>query len=571
MTIQNLKNHQWAILLALIAGVIVAFPQFYLRYDNQAVYQGIEEIGTEDEIAWLSRVREVYDGHPLLNNPYLKEGKSDPYLYQPLGSDIIASLGKLFSLDINNAILLSRFLFSFFLSLLIYGFVLLFTKEKLVALATSSFLMLGNSLFARRAIFQILQGESPSSTYLNYTRPVNPLMTHLFFFGFLLCFWLFLEKKQWRWGILSALILGLSFYDYFYTWTFLGAFLGVLIIIFLLRKKWHDAKRIGLVLLGALLIALPFFLNIYRATLHPNYAEVSQRFVFETRSYTLGLLVPLLLVVFLLCFPRKYKEQYYFGLALVIAPLIVLNQQFITGKTLMTDHYHWYFHLPLAIVFVLMIFFFWVSKLNRPMLKRISAMLIIVSSILTGLLIQSNSYAKNKERIIGLQNYGPVMEWLAQNAPKDEVIFANEEASHLVVIYTPLNVFYHGVARMTLAATTARLEDTVFLYYRLDGLARDKAAEVFSRDRVEISHLIYGMYYRDGREMSDELLLKIIQRGQDSFAVSTSDFFKAMLDKYQVSYLIWDKKQNPQWQLDQYLFLEKVKEIGDFAIYKNKL
>ena len=568
MTILNLKNHQWAILLALIAGVLIAFPQLYLRYDNQTSYQGVELLGMEDEEPWLSRVREVYDGYPLLNNPYLKEGKSDPYLYQPLGSNIIVSLGRIFSLDINNAILLSRFLFSFLVSLLIYGFVLLFTKEKLVALATSSFLMLGNSLFARRAIFQILQGESPSSTYLNYTRPVNPLMTHLFFFGFLVCFWLFLEKKQWRWGVLSALTLGLSFYDYFYTWTFLYAFLGVLILIFLLRKKWHDAKRIGLVLFGASLIALPYLFNLYRATLHPNYAEVSQRFIVENRGFILGLAVPLLLVVFLLFFSRKKKEQYYFGLALVVAPLIVLNQQFITGKILMTDHYHWYFNLPLAIIFSLLIFFFWISKLNWPIFKKTSAILIIIISILMGLWIQNNSYTKNKDRIIGLQRYGPVMEWLSQNAPKEEVVFANEETSHLVVIYTPLNVFYHGVARMTLAATTARLQNTIFLYYRLDGLTQDKIIEVFFKDRVEISHLVYGMNFRGDREMPDELLLGIIQKGQDSFSLSTSDFFKGMLDQYQVSYLVWDKKQNPRWQLDQYPFLEKVAEIGDFAIYK---
>jgi len=571
MTIKNLKNHQWAILLALIAGIIVAFPQFYLRYDNQAVYQGIEEIGTEDEIAWLSRVREVYDGHPLLNNPYLKEGKNDPYLYQPLGSNIIASLGKLFTLDINNAILLSRFLFPFLVFLLVYGFVLLFTKQKITALATSSFFMLGNCLFARKAIFQILQGDSPSATYLNYTRPVNPLMTHFFFFGFLLCFWLFLEKKQWRWGILSTLILGLSFYDYFYTWTFLFAFLGASIAIFILRKRWHDAKRIGLVLSGALLIALPFFLNLYRATLHPNYAEVSQRFIVEGKGIVLGLAVPLLLVMFLLCFPRKQKEQYFFGLALVIAPFIVLNQQLITGKILMTDHYHWYFHLPLAMIFLLMISFFWISKLNRPMLQRIFAILIIVSSILTSLLVQNNSYAKNKDRIADSQKYGPVMEWLSQNAPKDEVVFANEETSHLVVIYTPLNVFYHAVARMTLAATTERLENTIFLYYRLDGLAQDKITDVFFKDREKISHLVYGMYYRGDREMPDELLLGIMQKCQDSFSLSTNDFFREMMDKYQVSYLVWDKKQNPQWQLDQYLFLEKVTEIGDFSIYKNAL
>ena len=38
---------------------------------------------------------------------------------------------------------------------------------------------------------------------------------------------------------------------------------------------------------------------------------------------------------------------------------------------------------------------------------------------------------------------------------------------------------------------------------------------------------------------------------------------------YDIKYVVWDKKNHPKWQLDQYQFLNKVYEEGDFAIYEN--
>ena len=579
--LQFLKNHQWALVLAFIASIIISYPQISLRYDNRDVYQGVEILGgIGDERAWLSRVREAYDGHPSISNAYFKEGKNDPYLFQPLGSVIIAYLGKLFSLDINNTLLLFRLLFPFSVFLLIYGFLLFFTKEKLVALTTSAFLFFGNTIFSRNALFSMLSGDPPSPYYLNYTRPVNPLMTSFFFYGFLLCFLLFLDastrlsvKKQWIWGVASTLMLGLSFYDYFYTWTFLYSFLGVLILIFLFQKKWQDIKRIGLVLLGSLLIAVPYLWNLYRATTYLTYSEVGQRHgLIETHAPVLGFLVPLLFIFFLLFFPRAWKERYYFALALVIAPFIVLNQQIITGKVLQYAHYHWNYHLALAMIFLSIIFFSWVSKTNWRMLKKTSAILIIVVSIFTGFWVQSSSYAVNKELVIDRQRYGAPLNWLSQNAVKDEVVFSDNETARLIVIYTPLNVFYHSSARYSLAATTERLTNTLFLYYRLNGVSGNEAQEVFFKDREDISWAIYGIYYRDiagGYEkIPDEILLDLVGKYQESFMVDNSTFFKEMLQKYQVKYLVWDKRDYPLWNLEQYQFLRKITELGDFVIYQ---
>lgn len=572
--IQILKDHKWAILLAFIAAVIIASPQVYLRYDLGDSYQGIEIMGaSDDEQNWLPRVREVQDGYPTFSCVFFKDGKDWPYLLQPLGTIMFASSGSLLSLDFNNTILLSRFFFSFIVFLIIYAFVFFLSKNKLTALSITTFFVLAKALFNRTLIAHLLSWGSPSLKFLNLTRPVNPLMTYFFFFGFLLFFWLFLKRKQWRWGILSALFLGLSFYDYFFTWTFLYSFLGVLVIIFLLQKNWQKIKMILAVSIGAAFMAIPYFINVYQVTTTPYYQEsVQKAALLDVREPFLGFLVPILFVIFLLFFPKKWKDRFFFGLALVIAPFIVLNQQLITGKVLSYVHYYWYYHKPLAIIFLLMIFFFWLSQRNWHFFKKAFAVFLILASIGCGIWIQSASYAANKEEIIESQKYGPVMDWLNENASKDEVVFSHDELAQLIVIYTPLNVFDHSSAASCLSASNERILNALFLYYKLDGVGKDQAPEVFLADRRRISQRLYGLHYRkttgDYGGIPDEVIQEIAQKYQASFEVPTVDFLNDLWIKYEVKYLVWDRESNPQWQLDQYSFLEKVAEIGGFAIYE---
>lgn len=569
------KNHKWAILLALVSAVIIAYPQIYLRYDLGAAYQGIEAMGvSDDEANWLMRIREVQDGHPSLSSTYTKDGKDGPYLFQPLGSMVVGFLGQIFSLDLNNTLLLFRFLFPIIVFLLIYAFLLLFTKEKLIALSASTFFILGSSLFARQVLARLLYWGTPKINFLTLARPVNPAMTWVFFFGFLISFWLFLEKKQWRWGILSILTLGLSFYDFLYTWTFIYVFCGMLLLVFLFQKKWPEAKRVLIVLGGAIVVAIPYFLNLYAVTLHPNYLEVAQRFgMLEGRQPMIGFLAPLLIVAVLVLFPRFPKERYWFALALAVAPFVVLNQQLITAKTLSHVHYHWYFTKPLAMIFFLIIIFFFLLKTKWHFLAKPFAILVIAVSIATGIFVQNASYASNKEDIVAKQKYGPVMDWLNENGKKEDVVFANtEEASRLLVVYTPMNLLYHPGGGLTLAASRDRLLDIFFLTYRLDGVEENEADKVFLENRRKISHLLYGMYYPftagDYEAIPDAILLDFAGKYKNYLDIPEADFINILLKRYEVRYILWDKNENASWQLDKYSFLKKATQSGDFIIYE---
>ena len=94
MNLQLIKTHQWAILLAFLVGIIVAFPQFYFSYDHSETYQGIYIANSDSEAYYLNRVQEVRDGHPSLNSAHFKDGKDDPYLFPPLDEILVAYLGK---------------------------------------------------------------------------------------------------------------------------------------------------------------------------------------------------------------------------------------------------------------------------------------------------------------------------------------------------------------------------------------------------------------------------------------------------------------------------------------------
>ena len=573
---QMLRDHKLAIFFALLTSILIIAPQIYFRFEhkNDGIYQGIELLPDSPRSALT---REVLDGHPGVANVYYKDGKDGPYLWQPLQPIVVGYMGKIFSLDINNTILLSRLVLPFVIFLLIYSFVLLFFRDKLVALSGAALLLLGDPILSYSGISRIIRGMSPDS-FLRVASPVNPAMIYLPFFAFLVVFWLFYKKQNWRYGIASAVLLGLNFYNYFYSWSWLYAFGGILILLSLFQKKWREATKLASVFLGGLLIAIPYFINLYQATLYPTYGDASAHFgvVLSHAPMFVGFTVIGALIVFLVGFPREDREGYFFGLALLLTPFITQNQQIITGKVLQPAHYHWFFNKPLAVVFVLLVIFHLLNSRGLHFYKKILATIIIAVSVFVGVFTQAVSYAHDSRDggsiAIERQRYGPVMKWLSENGAKEAVVFANDEASHLTVIYTPLNVFYHRVAMNSLTATKERLLDVVFTIYRLRGVGAKDVREVFFAERVFISWNLHGIYYREllgsYDAIPDEKIEEVIALYEKTLSTPTPEWLKRVWSQYEVEYLVWDKNKDPLWQLEKYKFLKEVAIFGDMAIYQ---
>ncbi len=578
---QMVYEHRGAIILGIIVSLLCAFPQVYFRIDhrNDGIYQGIELL---PDSPWSARAREVMDGHPWFGNIYNKDGKDQPYLFQPLGSMVVAYTGELFSLDINNTLLLSRLVFPFVVTILIYSFVFLVSRDKFAALTSAAILLLADSVLRPFGILQVLHGELPDE-FLRIARPVNPAMIYVFFFGFLVSFWCYFKDRSVRFGLLSALLLGLNFYNYLYTWTYLYAFGGLLALFYIMERQWKEVTRLAYVFLGALIVAIPYGINLYKVTSYPTYEEVAARFgmVFTHAPLYVGTSVIISIFVFLFFFPQVEKRRYYFSLALVLAPFVTMNQQIITGKVLQPSHYHWFFHKPIIIIIICIVIFHVLTRFSWTRLRMLVAVGILLVSVGTGTFIQFLSYHQGNGNdggsiAVERQKYGLVMQWLNENVQKETMVFANDEASHMVVIYTPLNVFYHrALPFASLSATKTRQLETIFTFYRLQGIDHDEAREVFFQDRERLSGIIYGIYYREVfgsyEAIPDEKVDEIVSRYQETLTIPTDTWLQDVWKKYEVEYFVWDRKKDPLWELSKYPFLKEVATFGDITIYSLKV
>ncbi len=574
----NLKEHLFlhrvAILAALLTSLLVAFPQVYFRLEHKDINQGIELL---PDSPWSPRIREIQDGNGF-GNIYYKEGKDDPYLFQPLGSATVAYMGKVFGLEINNTILLSRFVLPFFTFILLYLFVYLLFRDRALALSSAALILLGDALLSVGGVMRLLDGVSPSS-FLELARPVNSAMIFIPLFTFLGSFWKFYNTRNRWWGILSSILLGLNFYNYFYTWTYLYAFGAVLALIFLFKKEWRQMLEVSSVFAGAIFFLVPYALNLYRASLHPAYEEVSLRFgvVMTHTPLFIGFTAFGALVLFLIAFAKEDKRKYLFGLALLLTPFVTLNQQILTGKVLQPGHYHWYFHKPMAIIFVLATIFYLVERFSKSYYKKILAIAIVLVSFLVGGFIQVKSYyhdSPNRDGggvLLERQKYGPIMKWLSENGEEGDVVFANNETSHMVVIYTPLNVFYHRAAIYTLAANRERLLDGLFTFYRLRDIRSEKVKDIFFAERDFISWNVYGMHYKEAlgayEAIPDDKIEEVISFYQTTLQLPKAEWLKNIWNKYEVKYVVWDMAKDPTWNIDQLGYMEKVVEFDGIAIY----
>ena len=222
------------------------------------------------------------------------------------------------------------------------------------------------------------------------------------------------------------------------------------------------------------------------------------------------------------------------------------------------------------------VIFYLLNRLGFGAYRKIIAGLVLMASIFAGAFTQAASYLNDptygENATIARQRYAPALEWLTTHVAKEGVVLATDQMSHLTVIYTPLNVFYHRAAYATLAATRERLLDVIFTFYRFRGVGATDARRVFYDERKFISWNIYGIYYRQTlgsyEAIPDEVIEEILGEYLASLKTPNNTWIKQKLQQYDVQYVVWDMKRDPDWQVKNYSFLKEVAVFDDLIIYR---
>lgn len=383
---------------------------------------------SSDEEFYLTRIREVADGHGSLGHPYVKERADQRYPLGNLWENFIGLKMKWLNLDIKTVSTASDFIFPFVLVLLIW-------------LATKPVL----PLWRWRALLVSMLFLGFEMVW--WKRPVSPQATTVLP---LLWLWAILSpsRTSMKLTITRGALIGLMTLSYPFHWTYCLAAEGLLTLQLLWTEKSASqrSKRILWAAVPFLIAATPWIMLMFSIHGDSEYTETLARLGLIDRHFPAGLPLQAIIIAvgaFTFFARRKVSNKRIPDALLILlgAGLAVLNQTLITGQEAeFSSHYRQIIAFPLCIAFL------WsISTLLRGW-RRLLIVLPLAGFIIVGL--RSQEFLSEQWQAYEMQRTDPAraermaaMQTL-NTLPDQQVILTDDATGRNLTVYTSHYPFF---------------------------------------------------------------------------------------------------------------------------------
>ena len=368
---------RFGIIAGLFLAIFSLYPQFKMFYLRGAEWNGHYAYNDIDEVAYASYLKAMIDGRPRKSDPYT--GRDDsPENPQPesifsiqfAGPYTIAIPARLFGIPATWAMTISGAVAAFLTALAIFWLIGMITGDSLYAMADSLIVLAGGALFAGEGAIGEILGTSYSYPYFPGFRRYIPAMAFPAFFGLVGLVWKMVGHErsavsgQQSAGIesnpqsavrnpqspllisLAVLCFGYTVFTYFYVWTTAAAWLACLAICLIVARPTGfrlDLKRLVMLGVGCSATLVPY---VYLLSKRSRTVDDVQMLV-RTHAPDLTRIPELICFVVLFVIAAAVLMKVFdlrdrgtlFAVSLALAPIVVFNQQVVTGQSLQPIHY----------------------------------------------------------------------------------------------------------------------------------------------------------------------------------------------------------------------------------------
>ena len=378
----------------IIAGIFLAifclYPQFKMLYLRGDAWSGHYAYNDIDEVAYASYVRALIDGRPRKNDPYSGHDDS-PQNPQPeslfsiqfAAPYLIAIPSRILGIGTPWAMTLSGAIAGFLAALAAFWLIAGMTGNSWYAMAGSLVVFAGGAVFAGEGAMLEVFFEGFSYPYFPGFRRYIPAMAMPAVFAFFGLVWKQVGTKSpppYEGGVArvfrvrgwfspaedrddggkkngfatapgAAALLAIAcfafcIFSYFYIWTTAVACLGALVLVWLLFRPEgfkHDLKPLAAVGVGcaAALIPYAYLLSHRSQTLDDVQLLVYTRApdLWRVPEYISVFCILLIAIGVTKRTIGLRERSTLFALSVALVPLIVFNQQIISGRSLQPIHY----------------------------------------------------------------------------------------------------------------------------------------------------------------------------------------------------------------------------------------
>lgn len=451
---QTQLRWRWGVLAGVAMMILALYPQLNLWAIRGHDWNGTYAYNDIDEVAYAAYLEALIEGRPRRNDPYT--GRDDaPGLRQPeslfsiqfIPPYAIALLARPFGLSASSMMIITGALAAFATALVLFRLIGMLTNDDRVA-ATGALvvLCLGTLACAQGAIVQLL-GRGWAYPYLPFLRRYLPALPFPVFFIFCALVWRSIRNENKRAFYAYAVGAGLSFavlvYSYFYLWTTAAAWLLCFACLLVIAKPlgWKRDFR-SFAVTGALAAAslLPYSVLLSnRATTMDSVQllELTRAPDLLRPPTLIGLIVLAILVYAVRRGRLEWRNrQTLFAAAFALTPLVVFNQQIITGRSLQPIHYEVFIvNYVAAFAAVLTVALLWRKTAESAGRKRTSIILLIAALVTFGWgvveadttthVLDAQNVIRDDAELVGHRLRELAREALQAGGEKHEVVFAS--------------------------------------------------------------------------------------------------------------------------------------------------
>ena len=344
------------ILLPVVAMVFLAlFPQILFLLTGEK-WNGSYFVSNYDETAYSAYVNALIQGEPRMNDPFvgLAESAATPqpetlYSIQFISAYAIALPAKFLGISVSTAFILLAIFISAFSILAIHKLLLDATGDDLIAIVGPLVILCFGTAVAFEGELRNLIVGRLLADFLPFLRRYQPGFAFPFFFVFCLLFNRAAARETVKstllWSLAAGAVFALLVFSYFYLWTAAAAWLGCFVLVSLwLRRSGARNVLIAAGIVGVFAIAslVPYFLLLSQRSTNLDSVQLldmTRMPQLASPSMIIGLIVAVVAIVMFRKSEKASGPGFVVLLSSALTPVVLFNQQVVTGRSLQPVHY----------------------------------------------------------------------------------------------------------------------------------------------------------------------------------------------------------------------------------------
>lgn len=600
----GIGNWKWALWSAVAVTLLSLCPQLLMWGVRGLKWNGSYAELHGDEWVYSAYVQALIDGRPRRNDPYTgRDDRPDHpepeslFSIQFVPAYLIAVPARLVGISSSTAFIALGVLAPFFACLAIFWLIANVIQDQRLAAAGSVVVLCFGALAAGEGLIHLLSSGSQYS-FLPFLRRYEPAATFPLVFVFCTLVWRSLSDRRlaFAWAVAAGLVLDALIFSYFYLWTISVAWLACLGVLWFIAYPGNlrrDARSFLTILLLASVALVPYFVLLSRRSMTMDSGQkltLSHAPDFFRTPELIGLAVIVLIVFGAVRGRLNWRApETLFAAAFALTPLIVFNQQVITGRSLQPFHYEWFIANYMALVGgVVASVIVWRGPegAKRPMLYRLAARLVFIAiwwaaiEVLapTKVIIRDSQFTDRAAAVCRRlrqlsRSDGIITNTGSETDPRPLVLASDNKVSVILPTFAPQAVLWAPhFDFLNLGPGESRARFYQYLYYTgIDGnrLAKELgqpmstfAAAAFGHERVipDLSVL--------ARPITSE---EIASQAAD-YQAYYSSFSRERAVQHILSYVIVPFDGGPDLSnLDRWYQRDKGEQVGDYILYRVRL